>query len=70
MAKTIKENILNNERKVLGDRNSVLLDINPKNTASENPATVIYSMAGMAAFGGIVMFVLSNRKLKKDKDQG
>jgi len=55
------------------DRNSVLLDINPKNTASENPttdefpATVIYSMA---AFGGIVMFVLSNRKIKKDKDQG
>ena len=36
----------------------------------EFPATVMYSMAGMAAFGGIVMFLISNRKLKKDKDQG
>jgi len=34
------------------------------------PAGIIYSMAGMAAIGGIAMFVISNRKLKHDKDQG
>jgi hypothetical protein len=36
----------------------------------EFPATIMYGMAGMAAFGGIAMFVISNRKLKKDQDQG
>ena len=30
----------------------------------------MYGMAGMAVIGGIVMFVVSNRKLKQDKDQG
>jgi len=34
------------------------------------PATVMFGMAGMAAIGGIVMFVYSNRKLKKDRNQG
>jgi len=34
------------------------------------PATIMFGMAGMAAIGGIVMFVYSNRKLKKDKNQG
>ncbi len=30
----------------------------------------MYGMAGMAAIGGIVMFVFSNRKLKKDQNEG
>lgn len=46
-----------------------------KNTVSDVPETgfpggVMYSMAGMAVIGGIIMFVFSNRKLKQDKDQG
>lgn len=46
-----------------------------KNTVSDVPETgfpggVMYGMAGMAAIGGIIMFVFSNRKLKQDKDQG
>ena len=32
--------------------------------------TTMYGMAGMAAIGGIVMFVFSNRKLKKDQNEG
>jgi len=34
------------------------------------PPTVMFGMAGMAAIGGIVMFVYSNRKLKKEKNEG
>ena len=34
----------------------------------EFPATVIYGMAGIAAISGIAMFVISDRKLKKNKD--
>ncbi|TAK27158.1 MAG: hypothetical protein EPO37_00965 [Nitrosarchaeum sp.] len=46
-----------------------------KNTVSDVPETgfpggVMYGMAGMAVIGGIVMFVVSNRKLKQDKNQG
>lgn len=46
-----------------------------KNTVNDNPETglpagVMYGMAGMAAIGGIALFVISNRKLKHDKDQG
>ncbi|WP_238536081.1 hypothetical protein [Candidatus Nitrosopumilus salaria] len=37
---------------------------------NEFPATVMYGMAGFAAIGGVVMFVISNRKLKKDKNEG
>ena len=32
------------------------------------PATVIYGMAGIAAISGIAMFVISDRKLKRNKD--
>ncbi|HEY4680645.1 MAG TPA: hypothetical protein VIH04_05195 [Nitrosarchaeum sp.] len=46
-----------------------------KNTVNDVPETgfpggVMYGMAGMAVIGGIVMFVVSNRKLKQDKNQG
>ena len=46
-----------------------------KNTVNDTPETgfpggVMYGMAGMAVIGGIVMFVVSNRKLKQDKNQG
>jgi len=34
------------------------------------PSTVMFGMAGMAVIGGIAMFVYSNRKVKKDKNQG
>ena len=34
----------------------------------EFPAIVIYGMAGIAAISGIAMFVISDRKLKKNKD--
>jgi hypothetical protein len=34
------------------------------------PGGVLYGMAGMSVIGGIVMFVVSNRKLQHDKDQG
>ncbi|MCE9653436.1 MAG: hypothetical protein K8Q89_10360 [Nitrosarchaeum sp.] len=42
------------------------------NTAPKTgfPGGVLYGMAGMAVIGGIVMFVVSSRKLKHDKDQG
>lgn len=32
--------------------------------------SIMYGMAGMAAIGGISMFVISNRKLKKEENQG
>ena len=32
----------------------------------EFPVAIIYGMAGMAAIGGVVMFAISNRRLKKD----
>ncbi len=37
---------------------------------NEFPATIMYGMAGMAAIGAVVMLVKSNRKLKKDKNEG
>jgi len=36
----------------------------------EFPATIMYGMAGMAAIGAGIMFVISDRKLKKDKNEG
>lgn len=36
----------------------------------EFPATVIYGMAGVAAVGGGAFFLISNRKLKGEQDQG
>ena len=41
-----------------------------KPDTDEFPATVMYGMAGIAAIGGGAMFVLSNRKLKHDKNEG
>ena len=37
---------------------------------NEFPATIMYGMAGMAALGAGIMFVISDRKLKKDKNEG
>ena len=36
----------------------------------EFPATVMYGMAGLAAVGGVAVFVISNQKLKRDKGEG
>ena len=44
--------------------------VTQKPDTDEFPATVMYGMAGMAVIGGVVMFVVSDRKLKKDKDEG
>ena len=38
--------------------------------APEFPSAVMYGMAGMAAIGGIAMFIFSSRKLKKDENLG
>jgi len=37
---------------------------------NEFPATIMYGMAGMVIIGAIVMFVISDRKLKNDKNKG
>jgi len=44
--------------------------VSPKPATNDFPAVVMYGMAGMAAVGGCIMFVFSNRKVKKDLDQG
>ena len=44
--------------------------VEQKPDTDEFPATVMYGMAGFAAIGGMVMFVISNRKLKADKNAG
>jgi len=44
--------------------------VTQKPDTDEFPATVMYGMAGFAVIGGIVMFVVSDRKLKKDKNDG
>lgn len=44
--------------------------INAKPATNEFPSTVMYGMASIAAIGGASMFVFSNRKAKKDLDQG
>ena len=36
----------------------------------EFPATIMYGMAGLAAVGAVVMFVISDQKLKRDKNEG
>ena len=48
----------------------LLEPVNEERKPGGFPETVMYGMAGMAAIGGITLFFLSNRKLKKDKDQG
>jgi len=44
--------------------------VTEKPATDEFPATIMYGMASMAAIGGIAMFVISSKKLKKDQDQG
>lgn len=44
--------------------------VTQKPDTDEFPATVMYGMAGMAAIGAVVMFVVSDRKIKKDKNEG
>ncbi len=39
-------------------------------TDGEFPGAIFYGMAVMAVIGAIVMFVISDRKLKKDKNEG
>ena len=44
--------------------------VTQKPDTDEFPATVMYGMAGMASVGAVVMFVVSDRKTKKDKHEG
>lgn len=44
--------------------------VTQKPDTDEFPATVMYGMAGIAAVGGGIMFVISDRKIKRDKDEG
>jgi len=44
--------------------------VSQRPATNEFPATIMYGMAGMAAIGAVVMLVKSNRKLKKDKNEG
>ena len=44
--------------------------VTQKPATDEFPATIMYGMAGMAVIGAVVMFVMSDRKLKKAKDKG
>ncbi|HUT05755.1 MAG TPA: hypothetical protein VMW74_03580 [Nitrosopumilaceae archaeon] len=49
---------------------SLSAPVSEKPATNEFPAMVMYSMASLAAVGGISMFFFSSRKLKKDQDQG
>jgi hypothetical protein len=44
--------------------------VSQRPATNEFPATIMYGMAGMAAIGAGIMFVISDRKLKKDKNEG
>ena len=44
--------------------------LSQKPDTDEFPAMVMYGMAGIAAVGGVAIFVISNQKLKRDHDQG
>ena len=44
--------------------------VTQKPDTDEFPATVMYGMAGFAVIGTIVMFVVSNKKIKMDKSEG
>jgi len=44
--------------------------VNQDTSTDEFPSTVMYGMAGIAAIGGAVMFVISDRKIKRDKNEG
>lgn len=41
-----------------------------KSTGDEFLSTALYGMAGIAVIAAIAMFVISNQKLKRDKDEG
>ena len=49
---------------------SLSAPVSDKPATDEFPVIVMYGMAGLAAIGGISMFIFSSRKLKKDHDQG
>lgn len=49
---------------------SLKTQVEQKPDTDEFPATIIYGMAGFAVIGGIVMFVISDRKLKMVKNEG
>ena len=49
---------------------SLRSQVTQKPDTDEFPAMVMYGMAGIAAVGGAAMFVLSDRKIKKEKDKG
>jgi hypothetical protein len=44
--------------------------ISAEPSTNEFPATVMYGMAIFAVIGGIIMFVISGRKVRKDQNQG
>ena len=44
--------------------------VTQKPDTDEFPAMVMYGMAGIATVGGAVMFVISDRKIKKEKNKG
>ena len=49
-------------------RTSLESPLSQKPDTDEFPAMVMYGMAGAAAIGGVVVFVFSNQKLKRDQD--
>ena len=49
---------------------SLRSQVTQKPDTDEFPAMVMYGMAGIATVGGAVMFVISDRKVKKEKDKG
>lgn len=44
--------------------------ISTEPSTNEFPATVMYGMASFAVIGGVIMFVVSGRKVRKDQNQG
>ncbi len=44
--------------------------VNQSPEEPEFPATIMYGMAGLAAVGAVAMLVISDRKLKNDKNEG
>ena len=64
MGKTIKENILSKERRVLVDKNSYIFDINPKNWLKPFQNTSVWYVLKMGLFyhflGLILMYLGSN----------
>lgn len=44
--------------------------VKEKPATNEFPATVMYGFASIAAIGGIVMFVFSSKRVKKEQNQG